>query len=286
MLLLNSSPPPVPLSGIAVAGDEDRPAGGDGQGDGRDDRADVGLEEVGAHAGDIADVVADVVGDGGGVAGVVLGDALLDLADEVAADVGGLGEDAAADAGEERDGGGAHAESGDDVGVFEDPPHEGDAEDADPDDGEAHDAAAREGDAEGPVEALLRRGGGADVGAHRDVHADNAGEAGGECAGEVGQRGRGDVAAGYSADVIELAQHVGVDEDPEHGENHDDEEEDRRVLALEDSALEEGLGPLADHSGDVLHRLVAGALAHDDRDEPESEDEGDAAGDKGDHQCG
>ena len=168
---------------------------------------------------------------------------------------------------------------GDNVGVFEDPPHKRDAEDADPDDGEAHDAAAREGDAEGPVEALLRRGGGADVGAHRDVHADNAGEAGGEGSGEVGQRGRGDVAAGYPADVIELAQHVGVDEDPQHGEDHDDEEEDRRVLALEES-----LGPLADHSGDVLHRLVAGALAHDDRDEPEPEGEGDAAGDEGDHQ--
>src|SRR3712207_8432714 len=40
-------------------------------------------------------VVADVVGDRGGVAGVVLGDALLDLADEVGADVGRLGEDAA-----------------------------------------------------------------------------------------------------------------------------------------------------------------------------------------------
>ena len=66
--------------------------------DRRDDRADVRLEEVGAHAGDVADVVTDVVGDGGRVARVVLGDARLDLADEVGADVGGLGVDAAADA--------------------------------------------------------------------------------------------------------------------------------------------------------------------------------------------
>ena len=57
---------------------------------------DVGLEQVGAHAGAVADVVAHVVGDGGGVAGVVLGNAGLDLADQVGAHVGGLGEDAAA----------------------------------------------------------------------------------------------------------------------------------------------------------------------------------------------
>ena len=74
----------------------------------------IGLEEVGAHAGDVAHVVAHVVGDGGGVAGVVLGDAGLDLAHQVGAHVGGLGVDAAAHAGEQRDGGGAHGEAGDD----------------------------------------------------------------------------------------------------------------------------------------------------------------------------
>ena len=75
--------------------------------DRRHDRADVGLEEVGAHAGHVADVVAHVVGDDRRVARVVLGDAGLDLADEVGADVGGLGVDAAADAREQRDRGGA-----------------------------------------------------------------------------------------------------------------------------------------------------------------------------------
>ena len=66
-------------------------------------RHDVGLEEVGGHAGTVADVVAHVVCDDGRVARVVLGDAGLDLADEVGADVGGLGEDAAAETGEDRD---------------------------------------------------------------------------------------------------------------------------------------------------------------------------------------
>ena len=71
----------------------------------------VGLEEVGRHAGAVADVVAHVVGDGRGVARVVLGDARLDLADEVGADVGGLGEDAAADTHEHGEQGAAEAEA-------------------------------------------------------------------------------------------------------------------------------------------------------------------------------
>ena len=57
----------------------------------------VGLEQVGRHPGAVADVVADVVSDRGGVAGVVFGDARFHLAHQVAADVGRLGENAAAD---------------------------------------------------------------------------------------------------------------------------------------------------------------------------------------------
>ena len=68
------------------------------------DRGDgVGLEQVGRHAGAVADVVTDVVGDDRRVARVVLGDTGLDLADQVGADVGGLGEDAAAETCEDRD---------------------------------------------------------------------------------------------------------------------------------------------------------------------------------------
>ena len=76
------------------------------------DRGDrVGLEQVGGHAGAVADVVAHVVGDHRRVARVVLGDAGLDLADEVGADVGALGEDAAAQAGEDGDQRAAEAEA-------------------------------------------------------------------------------------------------------------------------------------------------------------------------------
>ena len=86
-------------------------------GDAEDHGADVlgghGLEEVGATAGAVADVVADEVGDDGGVARVVFGDAGLDLADEVGADVGGLGVDTAAELGEQRHEAGAEAEADD-----------------------------------------------------------------------------------------------------------------------------------------------------------------------------
>ena len=86
-------------------------------GDAENHRADVlgrgRLEEVGATAGAVADVVAHQVGDDRRVARVVLGDAGLDLADEVGADVGGLGVDAAAKLGEQRDEAGAEAKADD-----------------------------------------------------------------------------------------------------------------------------------------------------------------------------
>ncbi len=81
-----------------LAGEEDR-----GEQHGGDDRDRVGLEQVGGHTGAVTDVVAHVVGDHGGVAGVVLGDAGLDLAHQVGADVSALGEDAAAETGEDGD---------------------------------------------------------------------------------------------------------------------------------------------------------------------------------------
>src|SRR3546814_4027805 len=80
----------------ADVGIVDREDGGQHHGGDHGDH--VGLKEVGRHAGAVADVVADVVGDDRRVAGIVLGDAGLDLADQVGADVGDLGEDAAAEA--------------------------------------------------------------------------------------------------------------------------------------------------------------------------------------------
>ena len=78
----------------------------------------IGFKQVGGHAGAIADVVADVVGDGGGVARIVFRDAGFDLADHVAADVGTLGEDAAAETREDRDQRGAEGKRNQRVNHF------------------------------------------------------------------------------------------------------------------------------------------------------------------------
>ena len=81
-----------------------------GQHHGGDDGHHIGFEQVGGHAGAVADIVADVIGDGGRVARIVFRNAGFDLAHHVAADIGTLGEDAAAETGEDRDQRGAEAE--------------------------------------------------------------------------------------------------------------------------------------------------------------------------------
>jgi hypothetical protein len=71
------------------------------QNHGRDDRDRVGLEQVGGHAGAVANVVANVVGDHCRVARVIFGNAGFDFAHQVGTDVSALGENAAAQAGED-----------------------------------------------------------------------------------------------------------------------------------------------------------------------------------------
>ncbi len=222
-------------------GEEDR---GEHHGGDRGHR--IGLEQVGRHAGAVADIVTDVVGDRGRVARIVLGDAGLDLADEVAADVSTLGEDAAAKTGKDRDQRGAEAER--DHGIDDDAAvrgelHrmgqeaeiEGDAEQREAGDQHAGDGAGLEGE----LEAARERGGrglrGAHVGANGDVHADEAG------------RARQDRADG-EADRNQHAEEIG-----EHREDHDADDADRGVLAAEI-----GLRPLAYGGGDFLHPRVAG----------------------------
>ncbi len=74
-------------------------------------RHSVCLEQVGCHSRAVTNVVADVVGNRRRISGIVLGDACLDLADQVRTDVGALGEDAAAEAGEDGDQASPEAES-------------------------------------------------------------------------------------------------------------------------------------------------------------------------------
>ena len=213
------------------------------------DRGDrVGLEQVGGHAGAVADVVADVVGDHGRVARVVLGDAGLDLADEVGADVGGLREDAAAEAGEDRDQRAAEGEADEIVDrrvrrvaepAGQEPVVAGDAEQAEADDEQARHRAGAEGDVQRGLQPAARRLGGAAVRAHGDVHADEAG----------GRRQHG---ADQEAERRAPAELV---VEAEHEERHDRDDRDRRVLLLQ-----VGRSALLNGAGDLAHPLVAGRL--------------------------
>ena len=70
---------------------------------GGDDRHHIGFEQISGHAGAITDIVADIIGDRRRIAWIVLGNPGFDLADEIGPDIGTLGENAAAETGEDRD---------------------------------------------------------------------------------------------------------------------------------------------------------------------------------------
>ena len=221
-----------------------------GQHHGRDHGDRIGLEQVGRHAGAVADVVADVVGDGGGIARIVLGDAGLDLADEIAADVGALGEDAAAEAGEDGDEGGAEAQRHEGVNhraAGRGQPHADRQEgvvDGHAQQREARHQHARHGSgAEGHREPFRERAGGglrgAHVGAHRHQHADEAGRAG-----------------EHRADQ-ETDRHEPAEQQPDDDEDHGTSDGDRRILAGEI-----GLRAFLDGGGNLLHARRAGVGGH------------------------
>ena len=136
------------------------------------------LEDVGGHAGAVADVVADQVGDDGRVARVVLGDVLLDLADQVGADVGGLGVDAAADPHEQgqQRAAEAEAEQGIGRGLAEDDEDHRAAEQAQAVGQHARDRPGVIGDRQGFVEAPPGRRGRPHVGLDGHAHAQLADE--------------------------------------------------------------------------------------------------------------
>ena len=222
-----------------------------------DQRHGVRLEEVRRHAGAVTDVVAHVVGDGGRVARVVLGDVLLDLADEVGADVGGLGEDAAADPHEHGEHGGAEAEALEDRrGVALEHEHdEGGAQQAEAHGRHAHVRAGAEGDPDGRGAALDAgpgRRGHAQVGAGGQPHAEVADQAG-----EHRAREEGDRPGDPQAPVRTLL--VGVGRQRQQQEERDDGEDAQRA----ELAAEEGGRALLHRAGDVLHRrgAVAGGEA-------------------------
>ena len=213
------------------------------------DGHDIGLEQVGGHSGAVADIVADVVRDHRRVAGIVLGNSGLDLADEVGADVGGLGEDAAAKAGEDRYEAGAEGECGkrgDDravvrlitTGAGEVPEQHRDREEREAGDEEAGDGAGAEGGREAALQAVARGLGGSHVGADRDVHADEAGGAGQDRTDQKGDRRQR------------------LEEDADNDGDDDPDDGDRRVLALQ-----VGAGAFLDRGRHFDHARVAGGHA-------------------------
>ena len=217
---------------------------------GRDDRHYIGLEQIGGHSGAVADIVAYIVGDGRGIARVVLGNASLDLADEVGADVGALGEDAAAETGEDRDQRCAEAERdqrvhcravGDRVAENARQHYEIDRhpEKREAGDEQAGHRAGAESDVEAARERFCRRLRGAHVGAHRDVHADEAGGAG-----EDGSDGEAD-------------RHRPRKQKPKDDEYDDADAGDGGVLAPE-----VGLRPFRHRARDFLHARRADIGRH------------------------
>ena len=217
----------------------------------RDDRHRIGLEEVGRHAGAIADIVADVVGDRRRVARIVLGNSGLDLADEVGADVRALGENAAAEPGENRDQRSAETERDQRVDhravrrrvaetVGQKAEIAGDAEQRET----RHQKSSHRARAESDVEAAgqrLRRGlRRAHVGANRNVHADEARRARQNCA---------DREAGGDGPR---------EQQSEPDEDDDADARDRGVLPPQI-----GLRAFVDRVRDLLHALGAGVGRHD-----------------------
>ena len=230
----------------------------------RDDRNGIGFEEVGRHACAVADVVADVVGDDARVARIVLWNAGFDLADQVRADVGALGEDAATEPGEDRDERAAEGQANQCVyGVVHVRAHlrqheeiAGDAEQAQADHEHAGNGAAAECDVERRIDALGGRLGGADVGAHGNVHADVPGQA--------RENGTDREADGHCP----VAKAEAQDEEQHHADDRD-----RRVLAVH-----VGLCAFLDAGSDLLHPVVTRRLPEYPLGRNYPEQHGDGAG--------
>ena len=230
--------------------------------DQRGDQGDcIRLEQVGGHAGAVADVVTHVVGDGGRVARVVLRDARLDLADEVGADVGGLGEDAAADAHEHREQRGAEAEALEDLrGVtLVDEHDDRGTEQTEAHRGHADGATGAERDPHTEVAVAVARGrGDADVGLDGERHAEVADERREQRADDEEQR------------PAQLdPERVGREQE-QQPEDEDDEDAEGAELAVEVR-----LGAFLHRSADGLHVLGAGVGGEHLTTEEQAEHQGD-----------
>ena len=120
-----------------------------------------------------------------GLRGSFFRNACLDLADKVGADIGSLGEDAAAEPREDRDQRGAEGKSNEPIyhfaaiggmacGADQKSEEARNGEQGQPRHQQAGDRTGAEGERQSLLQPALRGGGGADVGSNRDVHAHEA----------------------------------------------------------------------------------------------------------------
>ena len=212
----------------------------------RADRHHIGFEQVGGHPGAVANVVAHVVGDNGGVAWVVFGNAGLDFADQIGTDIGGLGKDAAAQAGKDRyqrcaqRQRGQRGNHGAFIGLVPAKAHQIAEKSRDREQRQARhqhagDRTCAKRHGQPVLQSVLRGSRGAHIGAHRHIHADEPGRA----------RQRGADHKTNRGDNAQEIQHQGC--------NHHADNRDRGVLPLQI-----GLCALLDGPRNVLHGLVAG----------------------------
>ena len=241
--------------GLVGAGEVDR-----GQNHGGDRGHREGFEQIGRHAGAVADIVADIVGDGGRVARVIFGNTRFDLADHVAADVSALGEDAAAETGEDRDQRSAEGKTDqrvhDDAALRriiqaeaeahgQDGVIAGHCQQAQAHHQHAGNGAGAERHRQAGGQAGARRFGGAHIGAHRNEHADITGQA---------RQDRADQEADAKLPAEKPAG--------EHEDHHADHG-DGGVLAIEIGAR-----AFLNGGGDFLHPGIAGGQAENRADRP------------------
>ena len=244
--------------------------------DTEDDRGDEGdlvaLEQVGRHTGAVADVVAHVVGDGRRVAGVVFGDASFDLAHQVGAHVGRLGEDAAADTQEQRKQRSTKAEADEDdrAGVLEHHDDQRCAEQAEADGEHAGHAAGAERHVECLGHAVGERcSGGADVAAGGQRHADVAGEARSQAAEDERQRSvQANLTEAQCGGTVRFGDRLRCHEDDDRQRNEDDG--DRLELTLQVRPSSD-----LDRRGDLFHLGRAFVLGHDRLRKEEAHADGD-----------
>jgi hypothetical protein len=202
----------------------------------------IGLEQVGGHAGAIADVVAHVVRDDRRIARVIFRDTGLDLAHEIRTDIRTLGEDAAAQTGEDRDERGAEGQADQRMQgmralvahVQQHAVVPGNAEQGEPDHQHAGDRTPTESHGEGRRKAASGGLCGTNVGTNRNVHADVAG------------------GPGEDRPHREPDARSPVEEDTDKKQEDDADSADGGVLAVEVCAC-----AFLDGRGDLLHSFVA-----------------------------